>query len=716
MQSFQRAEYSYNRRTVNYPGNSSLAAPVKDRVVSTFQQTLTLYKQGRKDEVAAGCSLILQMDPMFDPAKKLLEKTRNPSLPIDIDALLPSDSRAPIEQAREAMAARDFQRVIQVTSDILTDDLMNEEARVLGDEAREKLEAGPFIEQFVRKCDQNLAAGNLAQAKADLEKARALDPAHPEVVRVTQSIAARQTGATPAVQSSPSFVVDDSAKQATGRAASHAADFGFTFEEEKAPDTGFSNFSFDSPSDSPFGGSFGAPSGEPPKAPVTGEFDFSTASVATSPDDQKKIEQYLADGDRAYEAAEYQQAIDLWSRIFLIDVTNDQASERIERAKAKRREIEQKVDALVASGLGAMERKDHARARADFAEAQRLDPNNATLQEYMNRVADTVTEGGAAAAEQPYIPPPMEDDKIDLDFFEDELPVGAEAPLVPPSPAQAAAAAPAAKKSEPIAKAKPKAPRKPLPVGAILAVLGILAVVAGGWFAWTKFFKKPEVVTAASEGVINRAKMLAGRGRYDEAIALLREIKTDDPQHDTALVMIADLQAKKTGSAAMINGKPAEQYYAEKLAAARAAFDLHDYATAKAAFEEAQRVKALPADAKAQYDTAADQVAKLDAAKKLFTEQRYEEAIANLQPLLQQDPQNTNVQRMIVDSHFNLGAKALQEERTADAVAKFDEVLKVNPNDELARRSRELALRYDKQRKDLLYQIYVKYLPLRTAT
>jgi len=679
---------------------------VKDRVVSTFQQTLALYKQGRKDEVVAGCGLILQMDPMFDPAKKLLDKTRNPALPIDVDSLFRGDASPQLDQAREAMAARDFQRVIHVTSEILSNDLMNEDARLLGDEAREKLEAAPFIEQFARKCAQNLAAGNLAGAKTDLEKARALDATHPEVVRLGQMIASRQSGPRPAA-ASPSFVVDDRAQPAGGRAASQASDFGFTFEEEKAPDTSFANFSFDSPTDAPF--SFGA------KAPAAGEFDFSTASVATTPDDQKKIEQYLSDGDRAFDAGDHQQAIDLWSRIFLIDVTNDQASERIERAKTKRREIEQKADVLIASATAAMERKDFTRARADFGEALRLDPNNTTARDAMNRLADSTSEPRAAA--EPF-PSTDADEKINLDFFDDELSSGVEAPLVPPPPsaAEAAAAAAAAEKrgGEPLPKAKAAAGRK-LPVGAILAVIGVLVLGAGGWFAWQRFAKKPVQETTATDAVLARAKMLAGRGKYDEAIALLQDVKANDPQHDAALVMIADLQQKKAGSAGMIDGKPAAQYYDEKIAAAQAAFTLHDYAGAKTAFEEAQRVKPLAPETKAQYDTAVNQVAQLESAKKLFTEQKYDEAIANLQPILTQDPQNANVQRMIVDAHFNLGAKALQEERTADAVTQFDEVLKVNPNDDLAKRSRELALRYDRQTKDLLYRIYVKYLPLRQA-
>jgi LmbE family N-acetylglucosaminyl deacetylase len=96
-------------------------------------------------------------------------------------------------------------------------------------------------------------------------------------------------------------------------------------------------------------------------------------------------------------------------------------------------------------------------------------------------------------------------------------------------------------------------------------------------------------------------------------------------------------------------------------------------------------------------------------------ERKYQDVLTGLQPLLQQDPQNKNIQRMIIDSHFNLGAAALQEERLPDARREFEEVLKSDPNDELAKRSKDLADRYDGQPKDLLYRIYVKYLPLRQA-
>lgn len=721
---------------MSYPGNPSLSAAVKERVVSTFQQTVTLYQQGRTDDVAAGCTLLLQMDPLFDPAKKLLEKLRNPAADIDVDSLVPSSerpSKLPIELARQAMAERDFERVVQLTTEILTDDLLNDEARILGDEAREKLEAAPFVEQFARKADFSLTAGNVAAAKMELEKARALDPAHPAVIRVARSIAARDSA--PSVSApQPSFIVDDGKAQPTGRSAAQAADFGFTFEEEKVPEVALDQFSFDAPAapdfsfnapavprSEPFGGfSFdAAPPAAPPAAapaptPVapspSGEFDFSTAGVATTDDDQKKIEQYLADGDRAFAAGEFSQAIDLWSRIFLIDVTNDQASERIDAAKARRRQTEQRVEPLLTTAVDALERGDSDKARAGFAQVLAVDPRNATALEYLERLGDS--DSAPVAPSRPYAPPSAHSSVPSDDLFGEELPAGLEIPLMPPDPEAVAPAAKAGKQKA--APAPKKAPRK-LPVVPIAIVVGLLALGGGGYLMWQQFSGGEEEIEAAGAGdaLMGRANVLAAQGKYDQAIALLQDIKPGDPQHDKALVMIADLRTKKSTSAQLIDGIPAEQHFAQRTAAAEAAFASGDYLQAKALYEQAMRAKPLSPAQKTQYDQATQQASKFDAAFALLKERKYAEAIASLEPLRAAEPQNASIQRMIGDAYFNLAATALQEEKTADAIRALDEVLKANPNDEIARRTRELAQRYNNEPKDLLYEIYVKYLPLR---
>ncbi len=711
-----------------YSGNASLSQAVKDRVLSTFQQSVALYKEGRSAEVVEGCTLILRMDPTFDPARKLLEKTRNPNAPVDVDSLLTAGSGSDVlNEARAALAARDFQRAAELASEVLRDDFTNEEARLVNDTARERIEAAPFVEQFIRKSEMFARQGNASAARSELEKARALDDGHPGIRRVAESMQTAEPAA-PSFSSggSPSFVVETPPSPPTTRSAAQAADFGFTFEEEKpaepeSPFGGFTfgtpapaapppppagGFSFDTPaapsSSPPFGG--GGFSFDAPAAPASGGFDFGPAATPPAGADQRKIQQYLADGDRAAVAGDYQQAIDLWSRIFLIDVTNDEASHRIESAKAKRREIESKVEAIINAGEQAYNARDNETARAKFNEALRLDPGNLTAHDYLERMSNTAGEKSAPALEAPFaIPPPSRGD-----IFADDQLSGSYDSLKPPD------------LTVPKISAKAKAPAAaPTPaksgsrMGVLITIAAVVIVAVVGWFVWSKYMAKPAYDPSATQAIFRQADALAKRNRFDQAIAILRDVKPADPKHDKALEMIADLQHKKSQAAETVNGRPSAIVYEESIAAGRTAFEGHDYDAAKTAFDTAARIKPLPPDVSTMYAAASQQVAKLEVAKALFSEQKYQDAIANLDPLLQADPQNQSIRRMLTSAHFDLGAIALQEERLPDAIREFDLVLKADPNDELAKRSKTLADRYSGQPKDLLYKIYVKYLPLR---
>ncbi len=705
-----------------YLGNSSLSSAVKDRVLSTFQQAVTLYKQGRIDEVVQGCGLILRMDPMFDPAKKLMEKAKNPSSPVDVDALIPSDAGSDaLREARAALAARDFQQASDLTAELLRDDFTNEEAREINDTAREKMEAAPFVDQFIRKAEGFARQGNASAARAELEKARALDGDHPDIRPVLDSLTPGPSspGASFSSGPSPSFVVDAPPPAPTARGAAQATDFGFTFEEEKSsgPDLSFDAFSFDAPTPTtpappaPESTSFGSGgfSFDTPSA-GTGGFDFSTAPVSSG-DDQRKVQQFLADGDRAAASGDYQQAIDLWSRIFLIDVTNDEASQRIENAKAKRRELETKVEALISAGESAVGH-DNETARAKFAEALKLEPGNLIAHDYLEKLSSKVSGGTSGTYEAPISPAPSSDRGI---FDDDEIAMsGSYDSLKPPDPGPAAAAAKKPVKAK--AEVSKTSAKRGSSMGIIATIAAVVVVAAIGWFVWSKYMAKPAYDPSLTEATMQQAQNLAKRGRYDEAIAKLQDVKPADPQHDKALEMIADLQHKKAQTAAMINGRPAAQVYDESIAAGRAAYDAHDFDTAKKAFDTAARIKPLPPDVKPIYDAASEQSARLEGARALFADQKYQETIATLEPLLQADPQNQSIRRMLVGAHFNLGAAALQEERVPDAIREFDAVLKNDPNDTMAKRSKELAERYSGQPKDLLYKIYVKYLPLRNVT
>ena len=67
-----------------YPGNPSLPREVRDKILSTFKHTLTLFQEGKTDDCLIGCDFILKMDPRFSPARRLLEKAKNPAADVDL--------------------------------------------------------------------------------------------------------------------------------------------------------------------------------------------------------------------------------------------------------------------------------------------------------------------------------------------------------------------------------------------------------------------------------------------------------------------------------------------------------------------------------------------------------------------------------------------------------------------------------------------------------
>lgn len=712
----------------SYQGTPSLPPEVKTRVLSIFRHALDAYKEGRTDEAASGCDLLLAIDSAFAPARELQQLLTNPSPEalkrLETAAAGPED---PLSAARAAMEARDFERVVEICSAVLRSDVMNEDAQTLASTAQERLEAAPFIEQFIRTAQSQADAGNLAGARATLDKARSLDPTHPLIDEVQQATE-RQAGIEPQtsmddetplfVDPAASFIVEEapapaSPPPADGRSAS--GDFGFTFEEDQKSDFSFgtaatADFALDREPPAP-----PAPSATAPPPVIAGEahtFDFTTAAIDISDDEQEKISHYLAEGDAAFDERRYQTAIDLWSRIFLIDVTNDEASERIERARKLRLDLDRRIEDLVVAGTVAFEKKDYATARDKFAQVAQLDPDHAAAADYLSRL-----EGVGTAGDDEILPPSSWSGPSTLDVLDEIAPPSTDRGDIYVAEEPRAEPVQSERKARTAAVTAPPAPATSRKSMMSLLVIPLLLIVAAGgaWFGYQKYSRSqsPAGDSANAQTVFRKAEALVKRGQLDQAIRLLSTISPDDPQHDRALGMIADLKAQKAQSAGLIDGRPAAQVFQELLQQAAAAYAAHDYLAAKQALEKAAGIRTLPPEDQQRYASASEQVAKLDQTLLLFKEGNYDQAVTNLEALLAQNPENRNIRQLLANAHFNLGVEALRDERTAEAMAAFDRSLAAVPGDEMATRSRELAARYDKQDKDLLYRIFVKYLPLR---
>ena len=86
-------------------------------------------------------------------------------------------------------------------------------------------------------------------------------------------------------------------------------------------------------------------------------------------EDDARIEQLLVTGLDHYFAAEFDAAINLWTRVLFLDRTHDRARAYIERARSAQAEQLRVSEALVHEGLAAFDRGEVARARALLSDA-----------------------------------------------------------------------------------------------------------------------------------------------------------------------------------------------------------------------------------------------------------------------------------------------------------------------------------------------------------
>jgi tetratricopeptide (TPR) repeat protein len=96
-----------------------------------------------------------------------------------------------------------------------------------------------------------------------------------------------------------------------------------------------------------------------------------------------------------------------------------------------------------------------------------------------------------------------------------------------------------------------------------------------------------------------------------------------------------------------------------------------------------------------------------------FKQHEWEYALPTLWKMHEANPGNRDLTQLIVDSYYDLGVRDLQRADPLQAVSRFQEALKLDPNDADLKRNYLFAQTYEERPQDLLFRIYVKYLPVR---
>ena len=736
---------------MRYVGNASLSEQIQERILTTFQQTLSLAEEGNRQEALLGCDFVLRLDPLFEPARQLQNRLSTGEGPIDIGDLAASvgseetaaadatESGPPIatgiepdlEPAAEAppsddlpsrmamlLEQRDFESLQSLVNDHRDRIAADPTLQQIAESGIARLEAQPYVESFLESSVQAKDVGDLEQAQAHLDKARELDPSHPRIAALEADLAQSASTIVEEPEASPPATeqttddfaaetdwLDDLELTTDGEEPAAAATTGAEPETTAEPETeaeaapGIDLEALESdllPTEE----------GEP--------------EAQLDSESEDRIGKLLAEGQEAFEKSEYQTAIDAWSRIFLIDIDHAEASRRIELARKLKAEVERQVEEAFHEGIELIEAGKKDEAKVAFEKVLEMHPGHMGAREYVERIesGDADTGADAATGSIPTLEP------IDTEVADESesatTPALDEADL-----AADLAPEPVTVPTEPDLAVEYETSIARAPKKRSFALIGTAVLILALMAAWFLYSKRQSIFPNSDPSAqqadqprtdpIERARELHEEGNTAMAVNVLRRLPPSHPQYAEGQSLIEAWEVVEAPVQA-IDAGPSEDELLKRddlLAQARSAASAGENLVALELLEQAETISPLENDELQIQAQAAENLEDLADEIDLFEQGDWEFALPSLWRLYDADESNRDVRRLMVDSYYNLGLRDLQRGDSRDAAEKFREALQLDPNDEQVQRLVEFADAYSIRPPDLLYRIFVKYHPFR---
>jgi len=430
---------------------------------------------------------------------------------------------------------------------------------------------------------------------------------------------------------------------------------------------------------------------------------------------EEEIASLLKRGDDARAGGDRQQAIEIWSRIFLIDINNMDAVARIESARAEMSAESRRVAASLEKGEESYARGDFAAAKTQFDAVLSLGEDRSTG----GAVAPATAPGPGPATPSPH---DLSAVATPADVLADELdqsgPPGGRRSWtsIPRPPRDSEPAAEAAEAAAPKRLALRVSPRLAMIAGAALVVVAALL-----FFMLRSPRGEPPAANVASGATLEHATQLFREGKIEETTAELRQIPRSHPDYARAQKLLASLVDAKEPAA----GPPSSEKASPPPPPGEAA-SATDPATLRAEGEKAladkryiDALKSLSAAAphfagdptfSQEIGAATEKVSELTPAVKLYNDGEYETAIPILWRIYQASRDNKDAQSYLLRAYYNQGILQLQNGLYDRAQQSFGEVLGLDPQDVESARHRQFAERYRNGELDLLGRIYLRYI------
>lgn len=616
---------------MSYPGDSSLSKEIRTRILDTLLQTLDLAEASKKVEALLGCDFILQLDPLFEPARTLQERIQGP-----------------------------------------------EEEQDFGDL---RTEAETMADAEVDSAEDEVVAGSEPGEQADLADTAEFPVTDAEDLLSTEGV-------------SPSMIASSEAEEPlTIDEVNEAA-----AEDDEADD-------YEGPDDE-------EPDDEEPTLATPRD------SRLTSTEGQR-VQSFLDEGQAALEDGNPQKAIDTWSRIFLIDGDNEEATARIEKAQLVKAEQERQLEELFAEAETFLEEDKPDEALVLLEKIVGLAPDHLAAAEMIAELKDEEPSEEPASIEEPE---PDSEESDEAGALQADAAQAVSVPPVPmlptlgPPPVEAPTAPP------------PRVQRPFLSSNLRLILIGsgvLLLVALGAWMLsnnWSRLFPNSDsepVVVRLPPDRMARLTALYDKGSVDQAIAALEKVQPNDPDYERAQLLLTEWQDSRAGDneeevddAALDESRLATRQTI--LDQAREAYAAEEYLNAARLFARASALGPLEGAQADLFEDAKRQLEPIAQMIDLYTQREYKLALPSMWRYFEEHPENRDIRLLLVNSHYNLAVRSLRGGQPEAAAALLDEAIKLDLGDANAQRLFLFAKTYRVISRDLLYDIFVDNLEPRS--
>jgi tetratricopeptide (TPR) repeat protein len=113
---------------------------------------------------------------------------------------------------------------------------------------------------------------------------------------------------------------------------------------------------------------------------------LSGGAAALGPAEAKKVGQYIQEGQQHFDAGRYQDAIDAWTRVFILDEDNREAQALIDRAKEMVNAHQGEIEHYLTEGIAAFNSGEFPRAKVMLEKILAVFPTHREAQYYLARI------------------------------------------------------------------------------------------------------------------------------------------------------------------------------------------------------------------------------------------------------------------------------------------------------------------------------------------